>query len=162
MTNAGFQMNSFAAGTIFTLILTAILWLWFSAAFFSAGYALVASTPGKMISDVFRTRWSGIALGIIIVIFGAYLYGVPSFNEKWRPEVRLQAEYDAVAGKSTMRVLGNEHLRGLRVRSDNLLRNFDDNILQDTLAIPFSADWMQVGGTQQLESSSDEFLQSRR
>jgi hypothetical protein len=155
MTNAGFQMQSFAAGFMFTLMLTVVTWLWFSAAFFSAGYGLVASTPGQAFAQAFKSRWTGLGLLFIIIIFGTYLYGVPSFNAKWKPEVRLEAEYNSGTGMSSMKVVGNEYLRDLTIRSQNLLRNIDDTILEDSLDISFEADWMQVSGSLQAEKSDD-------
>ncbi len=156
LTNAGFSMTSFAAGFMFTLMMTAIAWLWFAGAFFSVGYGLVASTPGKAFMDVFKSRWTGVGLLAVIIIYGAYLYGVPSFDAKWKPEVRIQADYDTGTGQSSMTVAGNEYLRDLTIRSNNLLRNIDDTILQDSLAIPFEARWMAVDGVQAVEKSQDD------
>lgn len=156
ITNAGFQMTSNQAGFLFTAFLTTLLVIWYLPAIYTAGYLIRSEAPLAQSLKQFRKPLGGLILLVILAAVGGYVYGLPSYDEKWRPEVRLVAEYDVRSSENSLTVVGNEFLRGVSIKAPGLDKQIDGRILSDSLNYTVRADWLTVSGEDSLVSGGEQ------
>lgn len=95
---------------------------------------------------------AGAVIFVLILVSGWHLIRLPAYNRVWRPAVRVHAVYDMQTRKDRMMLSGTEYLDAVTVVSDSVQHGFPAWTLQDTLAVPFTADWFSVSGNEKVQS----------
>ena len=60
--------------------------------------------------------------------------------------IRVNANYNVRSGENSLQLLGNEYFRNVSVKGDSFTRQYDVRIHKDDLAIPFTAEWIDLTG----------------
>lgn len=159
LTAVGMQIHSLLAAAIYTAGLTAFLTLWFFPAMMSLAYGVVRLPQAISGIKLARHPVVGAVLLFAIVGYGGYLYAFPAYTEEWRALLKVQGEYRPSTEKSELKLIGNEFLRGVSVKSDTLNRTIDIAENEFKLPLKFKADWMSVQGSQMLTHGERDTVQ---
>jgi hypothetical protein len=70
----------------------------------------------------------------------------PAYSEKWRPFIRVTAEYELPQKSGKLTVTGNEYFKDVRVVTDSLDQFYDGRILKTDIPVNYEANWIKVVG----------------
>jgi hypothetical protein len=143
----GFDIDSFFRAFTYSAVLTVILMLWFLPTIYLFAYTLVSTQSTLKITKFYRKPALGLLILLAIFGYGGYLFSFPAYNEKWRASVRVNADYKMNSGESKLLLLGNEYFRNVHVVADTLSRHYDARIHKAELPLSFTADWINVSGS---------------
>jgi len=146
LTLGGAQVDSTAESLLFSTAITLLLVLWYLPGIYAYSYAVVSSSFVRNLLKTLRRPLLGLVILLAVVGFGGYLYSLPSYNEEWGAGIRVHANYNVRSGENSLQLLGNEYFRNVSVRGDSLTRQYDVRIHKDDLAIPFTAEWIDLTG----------------
>ena len=153
----GFQ-SSLVSDIISTGVLALIISLWFLPAIFLFAYTIRSTSLALNLAKLFRKPVSGLLILALVAAYGGYLYSFPAYSEKWKPAIRMDAEYDKNTGESSVTVKGNDYLRNVTVTSDTLNRHYDARIKSADLPLTFQADWFSVSGSDSILSTGNDSI----
>ena len=150
MSAAGFQMTGFVQALIYSAILTALLVLWYLPALYLFAYTLRSTPLAAQIAGYLRRPIAGLAILLLFVVFGGYLFASASYSDKWKATLKVQGVYDMNSGNDSLVVVSNEYLRQVEVNAGDYQTAIDGRILNHELPLSFSAPWLRVGGSASL------------
>jgi len=145
-------VDSFVEAFFYSAFLTALLVLWFLPSLYIFAYTWASTQPLFNFMKYFRHPIAGLVILLAIFGYGGYLFSFPAYNEKWRAELNVNADYDLRSDENTLRLVGNEYFRKVKVTADTLHREYDGRIHHDSLSVPFKADWATLSGTESILS----------
>ncbi len=148
----GMYIDNFIKAFLYTAILTFLLIICYLPFIYAFSYLVIKVEPVKTALKYLRKPGTGIALLLIIVGFGSYLFALPSYNSMWRPLIQVKAEYDISTSDSKLDVAGNEYFHQVKVSPDSLQKYFDGTIHKVELSQNFSANWIDINGTEMIIS----------
>ncbi len=147
LTALGFQITAFGDAFGYTAILTLILTVWLAPSLYIFAYVLKNHPAGEVFIGQFR-RWpAGMVLLLALIGYGGYLYALPAFNERWQPQLKLEARYDQKSGQSEGRISSNDFLQDVQVSGKYFARSYHGNVLSAALPLKFRADWWEISGS---------------
>ncbi|MFQ6115569.1 MAG: M28 family peptidase, partial [bacterium] len=149
---AGFRIDTIWDAFLYNAFLTAILIIWFLPLLHIFSYLTVSIHPLKNMLKRFRSPAFGLLILLAISGYGGYLFSLPAYNDLWRAEIRVEAEYDLRSGESKLRLTGNEYFRNVTISTDTFKRQYDERIQHDEIPIAFTADWIKLPGTEMVSS----------
>ncbi|MCH7678102.1 M28 family peptidase [candidate division KSB1 bacterium] len=146
LTQGGAGIDSTAESLLFSTAITLLLVLWYLPGIYAYSNAVVSSRFVRDLVKTLRRPLFGLMILLAAVGFGGYLYSLPSYNEEWTARIRVNADYNVRSGENRLQLLGNEYFRNVSVQGDSLTRQYDVRIHKDDLAIPFTAEWIDLTG----------------
>jgi hypothetical protein len=155
----GLYIDSFFDALQFNIIITGIgvlisLPLWNALAFLAAG-----SEKYRQLIKSFRKPPAGIAVVVIIIGFGIYLFTLPPANEIFPPQIRVNAEYKLPQKESSLEITGNEYFKDVKITSDSLTGFYSGRIHQLEYPGKFEAEWLDLNGyTKTVEGKLDTII----
>ncbi|HEX9971104.1 MAG TPA: hypothetical protein VGD14_03450, partial [bacterium] len=149
----GMNIDNFGKAFLYTAVFTVVLIIIYLPFIYAFSYLLIKTEPVKTAFKYLRKPAFGIAVLVIILGYGGYLLALSSYNAMWRPLIQAKAEYDICKKESKLEVIGNEYFHRMQVTTDSLQKNFDGRIHKTELAQSFSADWIDISGTETITGS---------
>jgi len=147
MAQSGQDFDTLLEASIYSGTLTLILIFWYLPILYHFAYTLASTWPNIDLVKRFRSSVIGFVLLLAIFGYGGYLFSFPAYDNKWRAQLQVNADYNLRSGEAKMRLIGNEYFRNVTVTADTLLRHYDTSIHAAELPLSFKADWLQVTGT---------------
>lgn len=142
----GFGIDTFWKAALVTLGFTLLLLALFLP-FLYAWAALVLQSPRlQRALAAFRRLPGGAFATFLLVAATGYAFHLPAYDDHWRPEVALEAEYKLPQAKATLTLKGNDYFRDVRVQGDSLDLHFSGRTHKEELPLRFKADWVSVSG----------------
>lgn len=145
---AGFQINTGLSIILFNTAIFLLLMIWYLPFIYLFAWGVSAVPAFKKLLRVVRKVKFGFILLALLIISCAYLMTLPTHNEMWRPQVRVEADYDISTTKNSLEVLGNDFLKGVSVKTDSIDKQYNGKILKDRLDHSFTADWFNLSGNE--------------
>lgn len=149
---SGFQ-STFWGEWMTTGVLALIMTLWFLPIIFLIAYTIRSESLALSLAKLYRKPVTGLLILVLVAAYGGYLYTYPAFSDKWKPAVRIDAEYNANTQESAVKIRGNDYLRGVTVSADTLNRQYEGRILSDDLPLTVNANWVAVSGSDSMLSA---------
>jgi hypothetical protein len=149
---AGATIDNFGISLMYAVGVTMLLLIWLLPLPYIFGYAVQNTAFLQRIGVSFRKPLSGLLILGIVIGYGAYLRSLPSYNDMWRPDIRVSANYQMPKGEATLKLIGNEYFKDVRVSADSLNREYAGRRHVETLPLEFEADWLSVNGEQRISS----------
>ncbi len=147
------QMEGFWPSFIVSAIFTVLLILWYLPALYTFAYTYARQIKTLAFLKVLRHPVCGLTVLLAVFGYGGYLYGLPSYNEMWRANLRAIAKYDLNTRQSKLELMGDEYFRGVTVQSLALNKTIDERDHKMEFPLDFTADWMSISGQQTREPS---------
>ncbi len=148
----GLNIHSFFPALLYSGAITVALVVWYLPILnFYALLRTEIKPAGALLAAARKPVFGGILI-LAIIGYGGYLYSFPAYSDKWRAALRIDAHYDTQTGDSKLELRGNEYFKNVVVKSDSLERKYDGSVSQDSLAIPFAANWVHVSGSESLRT----------
>ncbi len=140
--------QGFLPALIVSTILTLLLVIWYLPSFYLFAYTYAHGHRHLAWLRIFRQPLFGLLILLAVFAYGGYLYAFPAYNELWRANLRVVAQYDQNTQDSRLRLTGDEYFRGVEVKAGEMQQTFDEAIHHAELTQPFRADWLSVAGSQ--------------
>jgi hypothetical protein len=140
-------INTFFEAFLYSAFLTIIIMFWYLPLLYLFAYTLASTWPRYESLKHFRKPVVGNGILVAILGYGGYLLTLPSYDDVWRAEVLVNADYALPSGKNKLRLVGNEYFRQVMVTADTLTRHYDATILEDELPVAFEANWLKLSGS---------------
>jgi hypothetical protein len=157
-TLSGFSMDKFLESFLYSVLITVILILWYLPFIYSFSYGIRSVDRIKSFFKLFRRPVLGLILLVILFGFGGYLLTLPAYNEKWRPAIQVNAEYDISKKEHKITIAGNEFLKNTRIIGDSFNKTYDGTIVREELPISFKANWLKVQGEETVKEGEKDTL----
>lgn len=125
---------------------------------FGLAYLHTGSSSFRKFMETARKPAAGAVLLLLVLGTGWRVARRPAYNDEWRPFLHVNAEYAMHARQSRIRVTGTEYLHSAALTVDSLRNPFPARAMQDSLDLPFNADWISVTGGQELYSGEKDTL----
>ncbi|MFQ5638935.1 MAG: M28 family metallopeptidase [bacterium] len=155
---AGFDINTFFQSLFYSVMLTAILVLWYLPSIYAFGYAAVTILPFKNAVKRFRGPLPGLAILLILLGYSVYVFSLAPYNDRWRASLVAEARYDVRSGESSFELRGNEYFRKVEVATDSMRVRYDRRILNAELPVSIQANWLRFSGQEAYENLEDSVL----
>jgi hypothetical protein len=140
-------INTVFEAFLYSAFLTIIILFWYLPLLYLIAYTLASTWPRFERLKFFRKPMVGYGLLAAILGYGGYLFTLPSYNDAWRAEVQVNAEYALPNGQNKLRLVGNEYFRQVTVEVDTLTRRYDATIHEAELPVAFTANWLRLAGS---------------
>jgi hypothetical protein len=148
MAMAGMNIDAFWKAALYTAAITMIL-LGLFLPFINSGAWMVLRIPWLRRSlRRFRRPVTGLAVLLLLVLATGAAYRLPAYDASWRPAVQLAAKYTLPKGESELLLRGSDYFQDVRVQNDTLDLRFSERSHNEKLAIPFTADWVMIEGSE--------------
>ncbi len=144
----GFALDSWWKDILYALVLIIGQLILALPAVYVLAWLLARDDPFRSFLGGFKSRAAGWTLAVLVLAGGIILALLPSYNERWRPQVLVTASYNCNSGEDKLQLLGNDFLRNVRVEGDSLNRSYNGRVLKDILPLDFTADWFDVSGNE--------------
>jgi len=159
LTLNGNWIDRFFESVLYTLGLSLVALAFLLPSILSFTWLALNLTSLKKILQRFRSPAGGGLVAMLLLAATWHTCRLPSHNADWRPAVRLNATYDLRTHKSSMTLNGNEYFKDIRIRSGSQTWHFDDRTHKETVALPFTADWMTISGEQTSRTGKKDTVQ---
>jgi len=151
--------HGFTPSLIYSAALTLLLIIWYLPSFYLLAYTFAHGHRHLAWLRIFRQPLFGLLILLAVFAYGGYLYAFPAYNEQWRANLRVVAQYDQNTQDSRLRLTGDEYFRGVEVKAGDLQQTYDEAIHRAELALPFRADWLSVAGSQTGDARDSTLIQ---
>jgi hypothetical protein len=139
-------INTFLEAFLYSAVLTLILTFWFLPILYQLAYTLANDGTKLNLFKPFRSLATGFVILLAIFGYGGYVFALPAYNQAWRAQLLVNAEYQLPKGDSKLQLLGNEYFRNVVLTADTFRRHYDDRIHEDEIPLQFEADWLKLAG----------------
>jgi len=146
LAESGEGINNLIEALLYSGFLTVVIIIWYLPILYLFAYTLASSWPKLNALKSFRHPIVGFVILLAIVAYGGYLFSFPAYNNLWRAELQVNADYNLRSGKSQLRLTGNEFFRNVTITADTLRRRLDASINEAELPLSFQADWFTLAG----------------
>ena len=153
LAESGEGINNLIEALFYSGFLTVVIIIWYLPILYLFAYTLASSWPKLNALKSFRHPIVGFVILLAIVGYGGYLFSFPAYNNLWRAELQVNADYNLRSGKSQLRLTGNEFFRNVTITADTLRRRFDASINEAELPLSFQADWFTFAGADSISYS---------
>lgn len=158
MANMGFTVDTFWKAALLSFIYVLIPVIWFLAVYYLYWYLVTKVETIKNLTAWARKPAFGLVLLLPICVYAGYLYASPAYNEMWRPAIHVNANYQMDSKDAKLELTGNEYFRSVQVQSDTLNLAIDGRIHHQEIPVSFTADWLGIKGTTQVDSGARDTL----
>ncbi|MEJ2052737.1 MAG: M28 family peptidase [Calditrichaceae bacterium] len=153
---SGFEINDPLTALVLNGFLILILSLFFLPVLNALAYLVASKDSFKVILKKYRQLKYGIISVIIITMFGVYAGFLSPYNQKWKPAIHVNAEYQSAKNKSKLQIQGNEYFKDVTVTGDTLMEYKNTRTHLVDLPITYSADWITCTGNESLFTITQE------
>jgi len=160
LAESGEGINNLVEAFLYSGFLTVVIIIWYLPILYLFAYTFASSWPKLSRLKSFRHPIVGFVILLAIVGYGGYLFSFPAYNDLWRAELQVNADYNLRSGKSQLRLTGNEFLRNVTVSADTLRRRFDASTNEAELPLPFRADWFTLAGADSISFGKQNKVQA--
>ena len=168
LTNLGMLIDNIFKAALYTSFLTLALLGLFLPFIYSSTWLVLRVPWLKNLLQKFRTPLGAGCIGLLLIFVTYAAYRLPAYDAKWRPSARLDAEYQRPKGESELTLVGNEYFQAITIKSDSIEKQFTGRTHKEELAIPFTADWATLSGSETCKTGAQDtiavqwLLQSRK
>jgi len=146
-TGIGLRIDTIFKSLIFNTIITLVILLISLPLIFTLAYIVFSNDRIKALLDYVRKPVTAIITLGLVVGFSSYLVFQPAYSEKFRPFIRVAAEYQLPEKSSKLTISGNEYFKDVNITPDSLGQYLEGRIHTAEIPIQFEADWMEVLGS---------------
>lgn len=158
-TYAGLTIENYGMEIGFAFGIAIVLFFYYLFIIFIFSYLITEIPFIKSVFKKFQTLPAGLALLLIISVYGIYLATLSAYNEKWQPLIQVKAQYEMPEVKSKLQILSNEYLYDVSVKSDSVQKVYHGNLYRDDIKQTFTADWIDIIGQENRISGEKDTVQ---
>ena len=142
--HSGEGINHLLEAFLYSAFLTVVLVVWFLPMLYHFACTLTSAWSKLHIVKLFRQPVVGVVIFLAVVSYGGYLFSLPAYDDFWRAELQVNAEYNLRTSANKLHLLGNEFFRNVTIVADTLQRHYDASIHEAEVPISFKADWFKL------------------
>ncbi len=146
----GLSINNFWASLLYSGLLVLLLVIWYLPFIYSFSFGIINVKSMKHFFKTVRKPLYGVVIFIIAIGFGGYLYSLPAYNDMWRPQIHIDANYDMKTKESKLTIAGSEFLKNVQVISDSINKTYAGSVTYEKLQIAFDAQWLKIIGEENI------------
>lgn len=146
----GLSINSFWTSLLYSGALVLLLVIWYLPVIYSFSFGIINIKSLNLFFKTVRKPVYGLVIFIIAIGFGGYLYSLPAYNDMWRPQIHLDADYDMNKKESKLTIAGSEFLKNVQVISDSINKTYTGSVTYEELQFDFEAGWLKIIGEENI------------
>ena len=151
ISQGGIGLNTFWKSLIFSSALMLLMTLWYLPYAIIYSYLVVKIKLIKNILKLIRKPVVGIIILLVIIGYSIYIFPLPSYNDLWKPMIKISAKYNIQKQESELKLRGNEYFHNVTVITDSLNKTYNERIHQVELPDSFKAEWVNVSGLESVQ-----------
>ena len=146
-TAAGLRIDTIVKSLVFNAVITLILLIISLPLIYALAYAAAGNDRLRNALDHVRKPITAFLTIACILALSVYLIFQPAYSEKFRPSIRVEAEYKLPERSSKLTISGNEYFKDVKVTPDSFAHYFDGRIHKTEIPVEYEADWIEVLGS---------------
>ncbi len=146
-TATGIRIDTIFKSLLFNTIITLTLVLISLPLIYSYTYVVFSNDRFKSLLTFFQKPITVIIILTFIISLSVYLIVQPAYSEKYRPFIRVNAEYQLPEKSSKLTISGNEYFKDVEVTTDSLNQFVEGRIHKTDISLKYEANWLEVQGS---------------